>query len=253
MRVTRAADNTAYLRGPVAGALGQMMPGAPAFVWIPALLIAAALALPPCLPRIPGYGDGIRDLGRVAQVADPGDPGTFCFARRVGHRNERRAVSAYSLADRKDRPPVEEILVCCHGPAPGHSQLPGRLRPHCGAIAARHGATVIRKRAWHRTAPGRPRILGRRFHPYHPQLSLCLASREGGDAQPRPARRGVRPGAGAWAMVGVFPYYADAAPPRHCRRGSSCCLIHPQRFRSSVIAAIRDLHLGDIPSVQRRL
>ena len=46
MRVTRAADNTAFLRGPVAGALGQIMPGAPAFVWVPGLLIAAALALP---------------------------------------------------------------------------------------------------------------------------------------------------------------------------------------------------------------
>ena len=46
MKVTRAAGSKAFLRGPIAGALGQVMPGAPAFVWAPALLIAAALALP---------------------------------------------------------------------------------------------------------------------------------------------------------------------------------------------------------------
>lgn len=46
MWVTRAADNAAFLRGPVAGALGRAMPRAPAFVWIPGLLIAAALGLP---------------------------------------------------------------------------------------------------------------------------------------------------------------------------------------------------------------
>ena len=46
MRVTRAANSKAFLRGPVAGALGQFMPGAPAFVWLPGLFIAAALALP---------------------------------------------------------------------------------------------------------------------------------------------------------------------------------------------------------------
>ena len=46
MKVTRAADSAAFLRGPIAGALRKIMPGAPAFIWVPALLIAAALALP---------------------------------------------------------------------------------------------------------------------------------------------------------------------------------------------------------------
>ncbi len=64
MRVTRAADSTAFLPGPVAGALRQVMPGAPAFIWLPALLIAAALALPLVylILRALGTESGIWDV-----------------------------------------------------------------------------------------------------------------------------------------------------------------------------------------------
>lgn len=64
MRVTRAADSTAFLRGPVAGALGQVMPGAPAFVWVPGLLIAAALALPLIYLILRAFGaeEGLWDV-----------------------------------------------------------------------------------------------------------------------------------------------------------------------------------------------